>query len=566
MNKKTLYLFVGLLCLITSAGAQTVVEHKPSTYIDANKNLFQHVKLPVYVFVSTTPNKSDAVGLSKTHDLNAENKVEPCYLDGEGLHTIRHQDEIDNEVVKFFLYADGSAPVSKSEFKDAPRYKAAGVQYYGKGLTVDVATADKMSGVNKLYQSTNGAAFTEYKASLDFSKEQAHVLKYYAADNVGNMENVREYSFTVDVTAPVTVHRIDGLSDGNIISKRTKILLDKEDKVAGVKKTYYALDGGKERVYTGGALPTSVLADGEHTLTYYSVDNVQNKEEVKTFAFYLDKISPVTDTRIVGDQFKKGAATYVSGRTKVELSATDNKSGVKAIRYAINGKAYEDYTAQIPVPQKGGLQSFLYTSEDKMTNKGAGKVNVKSLKLYVDLKPPAVNHKYSGPQFRTRDTIFIRKDTDISLLATDNESGLQKIGYKIDAAGEVVYDQKFNVEKEGMHKVEYTGYDNVNNAQTKNFSFIVDNTGPIIYEHFSIQALRVEGGVSIYSPHVIVFLAATDALTGNKTIYYKINGGAKRIYNGNISKLARGKEYTIEVEAIDQLGNTSSKTFKFKTE
>jgi hypothetical protein len=566
MKRTLLLLCAAILFASSPAIAQQLIEHKPARYIDQNNRIYQQVKLPVYVFISNTPNAADAVGMSQTHHADQKNEVQPCYLDGEGVHTIRHQDEIEHEVVKFFVYADGSAPVSKSVFKGAPAYKNATTQFYGKGLVVSLSTKDNMSGVAKFYQSVNGVAYTEYKDSLSFAEEKEYSLKYYAADNVGNMEKVVEKKYTVDITAPTTKHRIEGLAINGVISKYTKVYLDKEDKLSGVAKTYYQIDGGKEVRYYKGALPTASLSNGDHTITYYSEDNVGNKENVQTFKFYLDKEAPIVDTRIVGDQHSKGAATYVSGRTKIELSATDNKSGVKSIKYSINSKPFEVYTTPIPVPQDRGLQTFRYSSEDEMTNKGIGDVNVKSLRVYVDLTPPAVSHKYVGPQFQSRDTVFIRSNTDIKLYATDRESGVQRIGYKLDAGAEQTYGDKVNVMNEGMHEIEYTGYDNVNNAQTKKINFIVDNNPPIIYEHFSITPLREENGVQIFAKHTIVFLAATDGITGNKTIYYRINNGPKRVYAGNISGFRPDTEYTISVEAIDQIGNIGEKVFKFKTD
>ncbi len=571
MKRTLLLLLVTVLMLGKSAVAQQVIEHKHKPYVDSLGMLYWNKHEPFYIRISTSASDAGMLLESKSHP----NYVNPTYFDTEGPNFIRTRFAVDQKTKKAIkpeqeilweLQADGIAPVITHKFVGAPRYATKAKVFYGKGLSVELSAKDKLSGVENIYSSTNGQAYGIYSKSIPFQTEGAQTLRKYGVDNVGNAGEVETTEFVVDHTAPSTKHTVEGLAKDGVISKYTKIKLEHSDKLSGVAKTYYSIDGKKEVRYRGGVIPTAALPDGDHTITYYSIDHVDNKESVQTFKFYLDKISPIVDTRIVGDQHSQGAATYVSGRSKIELSATDNKSGVKSIKYSINGKPFEVYSSPVGVPQDVGLQTFRYTSEDEMTNKGSGSVNVKSLRVYVDLSPPKISHKFVGPQFHSRDTVFIRSNTDIKLYATDRESGVQRIGYKVDAGQENTYADKVNIMEEGMHEIEYTGYDNVNNAQTKKFNFIVDNNPPIIYEHFSITPLREETGVPIYSKHAIVFLAATDGITGNKTIHYKINGGPRRVYAGNISGFRPGQEYTISVEAVDQIGNKGLKEFKFKTD
>ncbi|MEN9444701.1 MAG: hypothetical protein RIS47_1591 [Bacteroidota bacterium] len=531
-----------------------------------NNRIYQHVKLPVYVFISNTPNKQDAVGMSQTDNAAQKNELTPCYLDGEGKHTIRHEDEIEHQSIKFFVWADGTAPKSTVEFKGAQTYKNATTRFYGPGLTVSLKSTDAISGVEQLYQSVNAVAYTPYQSDIDFGKENEYLLKFYAADHVGNMENVHDYKFTVDTSTPETMHKIDGLAQNDIICKYTKITLEASDKLSGVAKTFYQLDNSAVVLYPGGPIPLAQLTDGNHTLTYFSLDNVGNKENAKEYKFYLDKEAPVTIPELIGDQYKNDLATYVSGRTKVQLTASDNKSGVKRITYSIDNAEFQEYTAPFVVPQTGGAHVIRYVAEDNMTNSSSGVTSTKSLRLFVDMRPPVASHRFSGAQFSSRDTLFIREDTDLSLLATDEGSGIHHIGYKIDGGNEQKFEKPINITKEGMHKVTYTAYDNVNNAQTKEVTFIVDNTGPVIYEHFSILPIRVEAGLDVYPPYVMIFLAATDGATGSKTIYYRINNAQKKVYNGNIVGLPKNSEITVDIEAEDQLGNKVEKSFKFKTE
>ena len=107
--------------------------------------------------------------------------------------------------------------------------------------------------------------------------------------------------------------------------------LSSEDNLSGVKNTFYLFDGADKSYYSTN-IKLYNLKDGDHVLKYWSNDNVKNseKENAKTFSFYLDKISPVSKMDVVGDFFK-GKYNYVSERTEFKITSTDNKAGVKKI-------------------------------------------------------------------------------------------------------------------------------------------------------------------------------------------------------------------------------------------
>jgi len=86
----------------------------------------------------------------------------------------------------------------------------------------------------------------------------------------------------------------------------------------------------RDRTYTyGQPIKLSSLAEGEHTLTYFSVDKVNNNEEKKTHTFFLDKSAPRVISEVVGNTFIANGREYFSGRTKLKLVALDNKAGVR---------------------------------------------------------------------------------------------------------------------------------------------------------------------------------------------------------------------------------------------
>jgi len=578
--KRVLYLSI-LLIINNILFAQDVPKHEMSPYRDSTNKLYWNKNQEVYISLSTEKN-------GKQEYLESEISQEytsPFYFDTEGLNYLRTKWAIDKETGKpvvpqkeilWEVYADGKAPITKSSFSNVPKYILSEKTIYGKNLEVNLSSRDQTSGVKITSYSLNGAAYTPYKKNIKFDTEGKHVLKYLSADNVGNVEEVIEKTFFVDVTPPVTASVISGVNieKENIISLRTKIYFDPTDELSGVASTFYSIDDGKPILYNGKNIPLTKLTDGEHILKFYSVDNVDNKENEQTFEFYLDRTAPITASDVLGDRFIVEDQIYFSGRTKLKLTAVDNKSGVKEVQYSINDEEFLTYEDPFYLPSEQGFHIVKYYALDNTENvttgdKGVGtgykefKLNVD--KIYVDLTGPSLNHSITGDKFYTRDTTFISPNTKIILKATDGESGLQYISYSIDnEQKETVYDSPFSIDlSSGLHKIEYFGYDNVNNRNIGQFTIFMDNEGPVINYKFSIVSTGTNNNLEVYPSYASMFITVQDKLTGVSKIYYSLNGGAETTYKNYVSGFKKGQVNTIKIRALDKLNNTTIQEFKF---
>ncbi len=571
------------------ATAQNQLSHEKGAYIDSLNRYYQQAALPLYIYVSHTPDQPPTQ-LGKEENENDSKKTErkPIYLDGHGKHYLRHIDGLHHVSENFAVYADGIAPETQSSFLTAPRYNRNGIQYYGKDLTVKLSTKDEMSGIKSLLQTTNKGEYSAYQDNITFNTEGEQQIQYYAVDNVGNVEKAHTRTFTVDLSSPETYHNVVGVAKEKIISLSTKIYLTYLDKLSGVANTYYKIDDGKWKEYTKNAIiPLDPLTDGEHILYYYSTDLVANKEEPKSFEFYLDRTAPIMSADVLGDRFIVGNQVYFSGRTKLKLTAVDNKAGIKKTLYSIDGSDYNEYGEPFYLPSKSGIHVVRYYALDNMENEGAGNRNVKFDEyrhnvstVYVDLTGPTLSFQYLDNKFQKGDTIYVTPDTRIKLAAFDPESGLQKIAYSVDGqTDETIYNQPFTIKEFGKHTVNYYGYDNVNNRNVSSFVFIVDNKPPDIFVNYSISPNYWEeapptasssGGTSekipIYPTYTTVFLAATDLQTGFDEIKYSINGEKPKNYEGLIRGFEKNKTYTITIYAEDKLGNKAEKVIRFKTD
>lgn len=569
LHSKVLIVFHFCFAFVLQTNAQQQLQHEKGEYVDSLHRYYQQASLPVYIYISTKPKSSNPTELRQNNSQNKENTVAPMYLDGPGKHHLQHFDTHDNKPVSFDVYADGYSPITTSQFLQAPTYSAKNVIYYGRGLSVPLAATDDMSGVNQIYYSVNQQNYTPYSQAIPFQAEGETNLKYYSVDKVGNAEKPIEKKITIDITNPITYHHITGISDRNVISLATVIFLEPTDNIAGISKTYYRFDSETDKLFDGIKVKFDHLREGDHVLYYYSIDNVANKETEKKFEFFLDKTAPIVATDILGDRFVVDDKIYFSGRTKLKITAVDNKSGLKSVMYSVDATEFQTYKDPFYLPNRSGVHIIRYFALDSLGNQSAGGQRYEEYrhnvsKVYVDLVGPTLHYKFTGKQFVTRDTVFINSQTKIEFSFHDSESGAQKIMYCLDTnPQEILYSNPFSIEQEGFHKLDLVGYDNVNNRNVKPFFFIVDNQEPTIFTNYSVMPIGKKEGFDIYPPYLTVFAAASDDLTGVEKIYYILNSDPEKECLNFISNFKKGQINTVKIRAFDRLGNESKKEIKF---
>ncbi|MBT8220101.1 MAG: hypothetical protein KJP00_09760 [Bacteroidia bacterium] len=556
---------------VVEASSQEV-EYQAKEYIAEDGTIYWNKALPLYLRVSPYPDGQGHLVSSK--NLSYTN---PMYLDTEGVNYIRTRYAVNKETQKIItpkvevlmpIVADGSGPNSVISFKNAQSSRSGGTQYYGPNLVVGITTSDKLSGVSLLKYKVDVTAFADYTSELNVNTEGPHSISFYGVDNVGNKETTQTSSFVVDLTPPEVTHNINGFADGNVIAAPSKIYFTSSDALSGVDRIMYRFDDEEYKRYNGSDVRFSYLSDGEHVLEYYAVDEVGNQTGIFVFDLYFDKTAPMTASDILGDRFVVNKKVYFSGRTKMKLTAVDNKIGVKEIRYSIDGSAFEVYDQPFYLPSVPGEHTIRYYSQDRLENRPSGSESYKhNINLvFLDLSGPSISHRINGDGFRAGGFQYISPRTEIQLVGRDPESGLQYMTYSIDGdAAEQVYSEPFTINTTGEHKIELFAYDNVNNRNVGSTTVYVDATPPNIFQNFSTRSVGNEDGLDVYPPYVTVFLAATDDIVGNDRIYYSINGGSERLFTKPISALKRNTVYNFSVRAIDMVGNESTAQFKFKT-
>lgn len=562
--------------------AQTKPEYEQRVWQDSTGMMYWNKNLPVYIHLSTEKD-------GKKYNLESEKMPEydnPFYFDTEGPNFIRTRWAVDKESrdavlpkreLLWKVQADSRAPHTNIKYSANSAYRKGGIKLYGKGTEISFSSKDQISGIQAINYSINGKAYALYDKPLSLSEAGKYIVRYFAVDNVGNSEEIKIDSFLIDNLSPETLCIITGvkLAKENIVSKSSKLHLEFEDNQVGVKESYYAIDDTVFKKYNRKYIPISGLADGKHTVYFYSVDNVGNKEEIQEYSFYLDKTAPITTGDVMGDRYVINGQTYFSGRTTMKLTAVDNKSGVKDIYYSVNGSKFKKYGDPFSLPKKAGMHIVKYFAVDNVENITTDPLNMHSKymeyrhkieQIYMDLLGPVLSYSIEGPKFRERDTLFISPKTKISFSAKDTESGLQKITYITDSKGdETVYSEPFTLHKHsgGYHRIEFFGYDNVNNRNYKAFDIILDKKEPEISYKFSVVSAGKKENLEVYPAYSKMYISAQDDRTGIKQIYYRLNERPEQPYNNFVKGFKKASVNIIKIRVLDILDNESFKEIKF---
>ncbi|MEP1033670.1 hypothetical protein [Ekhidna sp.] len=568
------FIISALSFLFFELQAQESAKHEKKIFKDGDGKVYVNKDLPVYLSISSSPDGSDRQILEGKNPMYSS----PMYLDSEGYNTIRSPWQVDPETKKvvspkaeviFELYADSKAPKTKINYESGNVSNKDGKVTMKSG-SVLLTASDETSGIAAIYYSIDNAPFQQYTNPINLSEEKSNSMQYYAVDNVGNAEEILTANIIIDNSAPVSNLDIDGDLSDDVLSVRSTIQLEALDNSSEKTKIFYTIDDGKTYLFSK-PISMAGLSEGEHTITYFAVDDVDNNEEKKIYSFFLDKSAPRVIDEIIGTTFIANGKEYYSGRTKLKLVAMDNKAGVKEVRYSINGGEFKLYESPFYLSEPGNLNIEVLVM-DKVNNRlrtteFSDKNNLIS---YVDLAGPKLQHSVTGPSFMLKDTVFITKDTSIKLNGNDDDSGFKEIDYQIDNGASSTYTEPFNIELDGFHIITYNGYDNLSNSSTERMICIVDNEGPEVFNRFSINSNKskvIDGEtVQVYPPHVVLFLSSTDKQAGLDKISYQVNGSSMQPYRSLIENFKKNTLYRINVSVIDKLGNENQKEIVFYIE
>ncbi|MCE7004198.1 hypothetical protein LWC34_15335 [Kibdelosporangium philippinense] len=312
----------------------------------------------------------------------------------------------------------------------------------------------------------------------------------------------------------------------------TNVYLDPFDPEAnGRWEGTVTLTPGKYRYFC--ALPGHVMS-GEFTVTSGEPDTTP----------------PVVNATVTGTKDTNG--NYV-GKATVAVSASDNQSGVKTVEYQIDDQSWLPYTQPFDVTAIGD-HSVQYRATDNAGNVSpTGSQQFRVVETPPDSTPPTVNATVAGDKDPQGN--YINKAT-VTITATDAQSGVKSIEYKVDNGNWTPYTVPVEVTGAGMRMVSYRATDNANNVSPEGMAHIVivaprDTTPPTV--NATVAGDKDPQGNYINKATVTV--TATDA-GGIKSTEYKLDSGAWTAYTAPVEVSTVGA-HTVAYRATDNANNVS---------
>ena len=383
----------------------------------------------------------------------------------------------------------------------------------GEWLTsaqVTLSSSDNVSGVANTFYRLDGGPTQTYTSEFSVTNNGTHTLSYWSVDVAGNTEPARFSFFKVDNAAPFTMISLSGTVGTNNWFKTAVLVslngLDQEG--SGTASTFYSVDGGTTQTYAGAF---SIDNEGVHQLTFWSVDNLGNTETQRSLSIKIDRTSGTVQGTLSG---VLGNLNYYTTPVQVTLTASDNLSGVANSNYRIDGGNTNQYNGTFTVSTDGVHQVDYWT-----TDKAGNISSTSTVSFKIDKTPPVTQVNFSANNLGNNG--WYRGTVQISMSATDNESGVQVTQYKIDNGTTKTYTVPFNFSTSGIHTVTYWSVDNILNTETvRTVPLKIDQQAPSV----TLSATPANAVASSTPVTVTVSGRVTDALSGvdPSTVFYNV--------------------------------------------
>ena len=161
----------------------------------------------------------------------------------------------------------------------------------------------------------------------------------------------------------------------------------------------------------------------------------------------------------------------------------------------------------------------------------------------------------------------------MTLTATDQDGDLDRVEYRLDAAGEwIPYAGPFTVTRDGNHVLQYRSVDTLGHVeQIKTLSFKIDATAPVLGgmpdscviwpptgNMVTVATLTASDSLSGVAPASLVITVDSNEPLSPTDL--SIRGGTVQV-RANRAGSGEGRIYRIAAEATDLAGNTATAAF-----
>lgn len=265
----------------------------------------------------------------------------------------------------------------------------------------------------------------------------------------------------------------DGVN--TFVNSKVQFELFSRDNVA-TDRILYAINAGAEIVYTA---PFAIYEEGRHSIAYYSIDKIGNKEEPKAFRVIVDNTAPVVNVSVTAPVVRSGNILYASRNFSFIIEAKDARSGVSSIQYSLDKTNYQPYITPFSIPVDGNI-TLSITAMDNVANfterysmtardENGNEISLAdgNVALFVDNRSPIVAISPDKELLDRAGKKIATADYTYTISASDQESGVSSILVRLGGKGEFKpYTGALKFDTNGDHLIEARAIDKVGNVST----------------------------------------------------------------------------------------------------
>jgi hypothetical protein len=380
--------------------------------------------------------------------------------------------------------------------------------WYNSDVTVHWTCSDVLSGID-------GSCPADYTFT---GAVEGNNLSTSATitDLAGNSASATVSGIQIDRTPPSTLASVPAPFPIGWYAGPVQVTLNASDSLSGVAATYYRIDGGPAQSYTG---PFNDNLSGIHTITFWSVDNADNTEDVTApgheITLKIDNVPPTISGSAAPSANGNG---WNNSPVTVSFVCADADSGLASC------------TDPVTLTGEGAGQSVPGQAVDNVGNTASATVD----HINIDLTPPALS---GVPTMPANGFGWYNHDVTIQWVGQD---GLSGIDTSTQPANSVISGEGSNLGAGPVSIFDLAG----NSASTSVSGIKIDRTAPTITGAPTTSA-NANGW---YSGPVTIHYNCGDALSGIA------------VCPGDDVLTGNGANQSISETAYDKAGNTASVT------
>lgn len=461
-------------------------------------------------------------------------------LADNGAHTIefvavdRSGNRRQSEALPFEVQMDTTPPVTALEIGQPHYLDVNGVLYLAGATSLSLVATDDLSGVAGTEVRIDSGLWQPYTGPLALSglTEGEHEVGYRSIDAFENRELEKSKRFIIDNTAPVI--SFPSLKDGAYYKDELLPLYATSDQVPEVvSQAILTLDN----VVVDGTIP--VGGEGEYRYAITATDRLGHQRSTE-LRFTIDRTAPqLSVAGIVAGGFYKDSVQPLPTIVEPHLEFSST---------TLNGEPWDGRLISAD-----GHHTLVLYAKDKAANE-----STLTLDFNIDNTAPVTTISSGNPKF-SNEALYVSSATVLTLVATDNLSGVTKTEYRLDGGLWTDYAQGILLADlaDGAHTVGYRSRDFLGNLEVEQtLPLVLDNTPPQTASTLGIPLFTADDGTLFVTVTTTVELTGVDTLSGVATIAYRLDEGDWTTYVGPLSltALADGP-HLLAYRATDRLGN-----------